>query len=200
VTTDGTDTAAARPADPPERAFSTREMLVLALTAALIVAAKAALRVPLKIPGHSWLLVIAVLVLARGLVRKPWAGTLLGLVSGLAVTFLVPASEGPFVWAKYLAAGAALDLAAPVIKGRFDDPMLAGLAGGFALMCKLVVDTGVSLAMGIPPAYVAVGLGLAATTHAVFGLLGGALGALVLRRLERTRVPGLARAPQEAEE
>jgi hypothetical protein len=181
------------------RALTTRELVVLALAAALIVAAKAALRIPLKIPGHTWLLVIAIMVLARGLIRRPYAGTLLGLVSGLLVTFLVPGGEGPFVGAKYLAAGVMLDLVAPLIHGRFDDPLRAGIAGGFALMGKLVVDTIVTLAMGIPAAFVALGIGLAATTHLIFGVLGGVLAAFILRRLDRTGLPALRRIEQETE-
>jgi hypothetical protein len=53
--------------------------------------------------------------------------------------------------------------------------------------------TVVGLLLGLPATVMAVGLGLAATTHAVFGAVGGLLGALVLRELRR--VPGLMDRP-----
>ena len=45
--------------------------------------------------------------------------------------------------------------------------------------------------LGIPASYLAIGLGLAATTHVVFGAIGGWLGALILRLLRRLRVPAI---------
>jgi len=71
------------------RRLTTRELVSLALIAALIVGAKITLNMPLHTPGHSGLFWMAFLVIGRGLVRKPGAGTLLGLVSGLLAVIAV---------------------------------------------------------------------------------------------------------------
>jgi hypothetical protein len=46
-----------------------REIAALALIAALLVAAKVTLNLPLRIPGHSGIFWMAFLVIGRGLVR-----------------------------------------------------------------------------------------------------------------------------------
>ena len=59
-----------------------------------------------------------------------------------------------------------------------------------------------SLALGIPAGFIAVGLGFAAATHVFFGALGGVVGALVLGRLDRLGLPqleALRTTPDEAE-
>ena len=63
--------------------FALRELVTLALVAALIVMSKSLFRVSIHVPGHSGFLWMALLVIARGVVRKPWAGTLVGEVSGI---------------------------------------------------------------------------------------------------------------------
>jgi hypothetical protein len=68
-------------------------------------------------------------------------------------------------------------------------PFVGAVAGAIANAAKLVTSLLVSLALGVPTGYLALGLGLSATTHVVFGALGGWLGTLVLRLLRRVDVP-----------
>lgn len=173
------------------RRLTTRELVSLALIAALIVGAKITLNMPLHIPGHSGLFWMAFLVIGRGLVRKPGAGTLLGLVSGLLAVIAVGGHEGPLLWVKYLAPGAVMDVVAYVSGERLDSPVIAFLAGALGNIAKLSASLIISVLLGIPAGYLAVGLGLAATTHVVFGAIGGWLGAIVLGGLKRLRVPGV---------
>lgn len=169
--------------------LSTRELVLLALVAALVYLAKTFTRMPLHIPGHSGFAWIALLVVGRGLVRRNGAGTAIGVVAGLLVTVSGFGHESVFEWTKYAAAGLALDVTTWALGGdlrRYGVAMAAGVA---AHLAKLVAMTLLSLAMGLPLSVVAVGLGLSATSHAGFGAIGGALGALVLRQLDK--VPGL---------
>jgi glycopeptide antibiotics resistance protein len=57
----------------------------------------------------------------------------------------------------------------------------------------------VSLLLGIPAGYLAVGLGISAITHVVFGAIGGWLGSFVVRSLSRLRVPAIEALRAERE-
>lgn len=173
------------------RLFTTRDLVLLALFAALVALSKAVLRMPIHVPGHTGITWMAILLVGRGLVRRPWAGTLLGFVSGVIAVLIVGGREGLLLWLKYLAPGAMMDLAALLSAERLDHPFVGIVSGAVANTAKLVTSLIVSLALGIPTGYLALGLGLSATTHVVFGALGGWLGTLVLRALARANVPAL---------
>lgn len=164
---------------------------MLALIAALLVGTKIMFNLPLRLPGHSGIFWMAYLVVGRGLVRRRGAGTMLGLVSGLLAVLTVGGREGLLVWAKYFAPGVVMDLGAAIGRERLDSAVLATLVGAVGNAAKLTASLIVSLILGIPAGYLAVGLGLAAISHVVFGAIGGWLGALVLRRLRRLRVPAI---------
>lgn len=169
--------------------FTTQDIVVLALFAALIALSKAVFRMPIHVPGHSGITWMAILLVGRGLVRRPWAGTMLGFVSGILAVAVVGGREGLLLWVKYLAPGAVMDLAALLSGERLGHPVVGILSGAVANTAKLVTSLIISLALGIPTGYLALGLGLSATTHIVFGALGGWLGTLVLEALKRARVP-----------
>lgn len=162
-----------------------REALFLAFIAALIFVGKSFLRVPIHVPGHSGVVWIALIVIGRGLVDRRGAGVLMGLVAGALVTFGMPGREGIFEWTKYVAAGAVLDLLVWAVGSDLETWWKAALVGAGAHLAKLVSATLMAWVLGLPLDIIAIGLGLAATTHVVFGALGGALGALVLIQLRR---------------
>ncbi len=163
--------------------FATRDLVLLALLAAMIVVTKMVLRMPIRVPGHSGVLWMAALVVGRGLVRRPWAGTILGLVSGILAVVLVGGAEGPLLWVKYLAPGVMLDLIDVLVPVGLDDPFIGTLAGALANCTKLLSATVVALVMGLDAGFLVVGLGASAVSHAFFGALGGWLGSFLLGRL-----------------
>lgn len=173
------------------RWLTTHELTALALIAALLVGTKIVLNLPLRVPGHSGIFWMAYLVIGRGIVRKPGAGMLLGLVSGLLAVLMVGGREGLLLWVKYFAPGAMMDVGAAISGERLDRPVIGLLVGGIGNIAKLSASLIVSLLLGIPAGYLAVGLGLSAITHLVFGAIGGWLGSIVLRLLRRLRVPSI---------
>lgn len=173
--------------------FALRELVSLALVAALIVLSKGLFRISIHVPGHSGVLWMALLVVARGIVRKPWAGTVVGVLSGILAVFLVPGSEGIFTWIKYAAPGLMLDGLALILPSAFASPISAALIGAFANIAKLAAGYVLALLLGLPATFIALGLGVSSVSHAAFGALGGLLGALVLARLYRA-LPQLAPA------
>ncbi|MGB4592970.1 MAG: cobalt ABC transporter permease [Coriobacteriia bacterium] len=169
--------------------LSARELALLALVAALVVVSKSLLRIPLRIPGHSGAIWIAFYIVGKGLVKRPYAGTMLGLTAGLLATVFVGGHEGLLLWLKYLAPGVVLDLIGPFVRNRFDDPVIAIVAGALAHCAKLVTSLLVTLAMGLPAGFITAGLGVSAVTHTLFGAIGGWLGSFILIRLGRTGLP-----------
>ena len=90
-----------------ERYFSTFQLILLALLAALIVVAKIALRLPLQLSGHSGIFWMAIIIVAAGVVHKPGAVSLVGLTSGLLAAFLGMGDLAPLdPFLSYTAVGA----------------------------------------------------------------------------------------------
>jgi hypothetical protein len=166
----------------PTLGWPTRELALGALLAGLIVAAKYSLRLPIEIPGHTGVFWMAIMVVARGVIPRKGAGTVIGFVAGVLAMAFVPGREGILLWMKYVAPGVVLDLLSPT-GARMKSVPYATLAASLANLAKLGTSYVLGLALGIPAGYLALGLGPSAISHAFFGAIGGMLGALVLRRL-----------------
>ncbi len=92
--------------------FSTFQLILLALFAALIVVAKIALKLPLQLPGHSGIFWMAILIVAARVVPRPGAASLVGLSSGLLAAFLGLGDFGALdTMLSYTMAGVGVDLA-----------------------------------------------------------------------------------------
>jgi hypothetical protein len=165
------------------RYFSTFELLLLAVFAALVVVGNVALRLPVKMPGHSGVVWMALLVIARGVVPKLGAASCVGLLSGLLAAFVGVGDKGGLdTLLSYTAAGAGVDLVSGLAPPAALTCAVAGLVGNLA---KLGVKVLLELWIGIPTGFLVVGRTYPALTHTVFGLAGGYLGALVLAALRR---------------
>lgn len=168
-----------------ERYFSTFQLILLALFAALIVVAKIALRLPLQIPGHSGVFWMAILIVASRAVPKPGAPSLTGLTSGLIAAFLGMGDLGALnTFLSYTAVGVGTDLALLLLRDP-ENLVVAALAGVFGHLGKLLVKWALSSLAGAPVGFVALGLARAVVGYVIFGALGGLLGGLTLAALRR---------------
>jgi hypothetical protein len=166
-----------------------RDLVLIALVAALCILAKMILRMPVHVPGHSGVLWVALFVICRGLVAKRGAGVLLGLVAGVLAQFAGFGDVGPLEWTKWLAAGVVLEVLTIVIPGDLRSFPKAIVVGAALHLGKLAALTLAGLILQVPWALLFLGLGWSATTHVLFGALGGFLGALGLRELRK--IPAL---------
>ena len=165
--------------------FSTFELILLALFAVLVVVAKVVLRLPLRLPGHSGIFWMAILVVAQGLVPKKGAVSLVGLTSGLLAAFMGLGDQGPiYTFFSYLAAGVAVDLVS-LFLGGIEHAVPAALAGILSNVAKLLTKTALAMLLDIPAGFVAMGLLVSFGTTTLFGGLGGILGWLILKALRR---------------
>ena len=167
------------------RYFSTFELILLALFSSLVVVSKIVLHLPVRVPGHSGVFWMAILIVARGLVSKPGALSLVGLTSGLLAAFMGLGDLGPiYTFFSYLASGVAVDLVAWFL-GGVDNLVAAGLVGIVGNVAKMLVKLAVAALMQIPAGFVAMGLLVSFVTNTAAGALGGVLGWLILRALKR---------------
>ena len=132
---------------------------------------------------------MALLIVGVGSVGKPGAGTLIGLLTGILAMVLLPGREGLLVGVKYFVPGVIVDLLLPIMGGRLDRYPVAIVIGAAAHCGKLAASYLLGIALGIPHDYLVLGMGFSATLHVAFGALGGALGALVLKRLQKAGLP-----------
>jgi hypothetical protein len=169
-----------------ERYFSTFQLILLALFAALVVVAKIALRLPLQLPGHSGIFWMAIVIVAAGVVRKVGAASLLGLTSGLVAAFLGMGDLGALnTFLSYTMVGVSTDLALLLLGRNPENLVVAAMAGAFGHFGKFLVKWGLATLAGAPVGFVALGLARAIVGYIIFGALGGLLGGLTLRALRR---------------
>jgi hypothetical protein len=169
-----------------ERYFSTFQLILLALFAALIVVAKIALRLPLQLPGHSGIFWMALVIVAAGIVNKVGAASLVGLTSGIIAAFLGLGDFGALnTFLSYTMVGVGTDLALLLLGRNPESLVIAMIAASFGHFCKFLVKWGLGVLTGAPVGFVALGLLRSIVGYLVFGALGGLLGALTLRALRR---------------
>ena len=168
------------------RYFSTFQMVLLALFAALIVVAKIALRLPLQLSGHSGVFWMAIVIVAAGIVPKAGATSLVGLTSGIIAAFLGMGDFGALnTLLSYTLVGVGTDLALLFLGRKPENPAVGTLAATFGHFCKFLVKWGFGVLTGAPVGFVALGLARAMIGYVVFGALGGLLGGLTLKALRR---------------
>jgi hypothetical protein len=169
-----------------ERYFSTFQLILLALFAALIVVAKIALRLPLQLSGHSGIFWMAIVIVAAGVVPKAGAASLVGLTSGIIAAFLGLGDFGALnTFLSYTMVGVGTDLALLLLGSNPENLVVAVIAATFGHFCKFLVKWGMGVLTGAPVGFVALGLVWAMFGYVVFGALGGLLGALTLKALGR---------------
>lgn len=165
--------------------FSTFQLILLALFAALIVVAKIALKTPLQMPGHSGIYWMAIVIVAARVVPRPGAASLVGLTSGLLAGFLGVGDFGVLnTLLSYTAVGLGTDLALLLLR-QPENLLAAGLAGALGHLCKFLVKWVLGIITGAPLGFVALGLAWSLVGYVVFGALGGVLGGLTLTALRK---------------
>jgi hypothetical protein len=171
--------------EPPRCYFSLFELLLLAMLAALIVVANFALRFPVRLPGHSGVVWMALLVTAATIVPKRGAAITAGCISGVLAAFVGIGDRGALdTVLSYAAAGVGVDLSMMVL-GRGARVASCVVAGALGNLLKLATKVMLEVWIGIPTGFVLLGRLYPAATHTLLGLAGGYLGFLVVGALRR---------------
>jgi hypothetical protein len=168
-----------------ERYFSTFQLILLALFAALIVVAKIALRLPLQLSGHSGIFWMAIVIVGAGVVPKRGATSVIGLTSGVIAAFLGMGDLGALnTFLSYTMVGVGTDLALLLLRDP-ENLVVAALAATLGHLSKFLVKWGFGVLAGAPVGFIALGLARAIVGYIIFGAIGGLLGAFTLRALRR---------------
>ncbi|MFC2031407.1 hypothetical protein ACFLWA_11870 [Chloroflexota bacterium] len=168
-----------------ERYFTTFELILLALFAALVVVTKIALRLPLRLSGHSGVFWMAIIIVAAGVVPKRGAASLVGLTSGIVAAFLGMGDFGALnTFLSYTTVGVGTDLAL-ILLGSPESLVVASLVGALGHSGKFLVKWGMGILTGAPVGIIVLGQIRAIVGYIVFGAIGGLLGGLTVRALRR---------------
>lgn len=165
--------------------LETRDALMIALFATFLVAARAAMRWHLHVPGHSMLATGFGLVLVRSCIDHRFAGTLCGVLAGAACAVLGMGKGGPIVVLKLALPGAVVDV---LRLGRGANGTAISVATG-ACIGALAGASGfapvvlVEWLAGVEPDLIALHALVAAGTKGAFGAVGGAAAAWVAGEL-----------------
>jgi hypothetical protein len=124
--------------------LSLKDTLFLGFCAVFILCAKAALRLHLKIPGHSMFFTVFFLFIARGCVQHRLAATFSGILAGIMAVILGMGKGGPLILIKFALPGLVVDLMAFILPGLFESILLcmitAGLAGATRFISTYLID------------------------------------------------------------
>lgn len=168
--------------------FSLHEIALLSLCAALVIVMNTTFSLPLKIPGHSGIYWVVPVIVGVGIVKKPGAGTYIGLISGILATLFGLNTLHIFNLFIYLALGGMIDLCGLLFLYRLDHPAAGFAAGAAGNLAKMGVNYLLQTFLGIPAVFIVIGIGTASVTHFIFGGLGGVIAALVLTSLLKAGV------------
>lgn len=139
-------------------------------------------RWPLRLPGHHGLEWLALLMAARMVSQRP--GAALAVAVGAAATALTAAGgHDAFLRpATYLLQGLVLDGLWLLLQGRLAAPLLAVVLGAVVHALAPMLKNLVAVATdgGLAMSSLAQGLAFPLATHAAFGAVGAAAGALAV--------------------
>jgi len=165
--------------------FTLQEALCLSFCATFIIIAKAVLRLHLHVTGHSMVLTMFFLLLARGCVPRKGAAIFTGLVAGILCVILgMGAKSGPLAVFKFLLPGLCVDIVAWFYPRLSTNYAGCIITGAFAAGLRVVVLTLVELMVGMDYMVILQHMAVGTVMNMVFGGLGGSMVPSVVRRLD----------------
>lgn len=142
------------------------------------------LHLPLHMPGHTSIWWMGILIVGKGLVGKFGSGLIMGIVSGMIAVFTGMGSGGIFVFLTYFFPGLLVDILAPIFMHRFDNVIIGAICGAFASLSKLAASILVGVITNVPLLFLTLGLGYVTISHVVYGVIGGILAAIIIKRIK----------------
>jgi hypothetical protein len=168
--------------------FTLNDIVMLSMLAALVFALRVYLRIPMHLPGKSGIFWVVPIIIGLGITGKPGSATYIGILSGIMAALFGMGDNGVLEGINYLVMGIAIDVAAFFFRGRLDNVLVGVLMGMMGNLAKLVSNSYLDISMGVPAAYVVVGMAMTIGTHVLFGGLGGGLAAVLLGRLYKSGI------------
>lgn len=172
-----------------------RDSLFLGFCAVLILVTKAALRLHLKVPGHSVFFLVFFLFLARACVPRRLSASSTALLAGLMSMALGMGKGGPVMLIKFVLPGLAVDLTALAVPTLFENYAACVLAAALAAGSRALGNYVENLLVGMEATIALQHTLIQAGGSLLFGIAGGLLVPPVVRKLKaRGIVHGASRA------
>lgn len=152
------------------------EILLLTLAGAAAVLLRVYLRIPLNIPGHHGLEVMAILLIGRSVSKIPLASSISTFAAGTFLFLPFLGFKDPFLPFIFMVIGLFIDLIYNKLNKFKENIFLLGLLGGFAYMMIPLSRFIIFLVSGFPyETFLKQGFILPFFSHFIFGAMGGML-------------------------
>lgn len=168
--------------------FTLNDIVMLSMLAALVFALRLYLRIPMHLPGKSGIFWVVPIIIGAGIVGKLGSGTYIGFISGILAALLGMGDNGFLEGINYLVMGIAIDAGAFLFRRRLDNLLVGIFLGVLGNITKMVSNSYIDISMGVPAAYVVVGMAMTVGTHVLFGGIGGGIAAVLLGRLYKSGI------------
>lgn len=163
------------------------EVLILMLFGAAAILLRAYLRIPLNLPGHHGLEVMALLLIGRKISGLPYAASISTVTAALMIFLPLPGLKDPFLPIIFLLIGAVIDLIYRFISRFQENIFLFGILGGIAYF-MIPFSRLILFIAGYPyESFVKFGFAVPLASHFVFGALGGMLAYGIVKTTEKIR-------------
>ena len=137
------------------------------------------------LPGHHGIEWMALLIMGRSFSRLRGAGSLTGIGASLATAVPFLHTANPFTWLFYLLPGPIMDIAFRFLPRYAGKLWFLMVLGGLAHITKPLGQLVVNAFYGWPFGSFRFGIVYPVSSHLFYGLIGGALGALLVLGIHR---------------
>lgn len=171
---------------PIEGTLTWWEALLLLSTGALAVVLHQSFRLALGLPGYHGIEWMALLIMGRSFSRFKGAGSLASLgAAGMSVLPIWGAQHDPFIWLIYFLPGPIMDLAFKYLPHYASKLWFLSILGGLAHVTKPIVRLIITILSGWSFGTFRYGVVYPVSSHLLYGMIGGLLGALVVLGIQR---------------
>lgn len=168
-------------------ALTVLEVFLLVFLGAAAVLIRSKLRIPLNLPGHHGVEVMALFIFGRGISRLRMASSISAVAAGVMIFFPLLGFKDPYLPFIFLAMGAMLDF----LYGRMNEmkpafifiPLLAGLSYSLIPLSRLLIHVVTAYPYML---FVKFGYILPVVTHFLFGLVGGIIALLMIKTYRKS--------------
>jgi hypothetical protein len=168
--------------------FTLNDIVMLSMLAALVFALRIYLRIPMHLPGKSGIFWVVPIILGLGITGKPGSATYIGVLSGVLSALFGMGDNGVLEGINYVVMGIAIDAGGFFFRDRLDNVLVGVMLGALGNLAKMVSNSYLDVSMGVPAAYVMVGMTMTIGTHLLFGGIGGGIAAVLLGRLYKSGI------------
>ncbi len=165
---------------------SALEAFLLIGSGALVVVLHQSFRLALGLPGYHGIEWMALLVMGRSFSRMKGAGSLASLgAAGMSMLPIWGAEHDPFIWLIYLVPGPLMDLAFRYLPRYASKLWFLSILGGLAHITKPIIRLIITVLSGWSFGSFRYGVVYPISSHLLFGMIGGLLGAVCVLGIHR---------------